>query len=81
MKFLSFILLQTLSGNLADTVVNLDAVTISASIKGEGETGKLAAAASSFNLTEIENRDLKAVKDLSVSVPNFYQPKYGSRIT
>ena len=81
MKFLSFILLQTLSGNLADTVVNLDAVTISASIKGEGEMGKLAAAASSFNLTEIENRDLKAVKDLSVSVPNFYQPKYGSHIT
>ena len=81
MKFLSLILLRILSGNVADTVVNLEGVTVSASIKGESETRKLAAAASSFNLTEIENRDLKAAKDLSVSVPNFYQPRYGSRIT
>ncbi len=79
MKFLSFILLQTLSGNLADTVVNLDAVTVSASIKNAEETPS--AAYSTFNMKEIENLGINSVKDVSVSVPNFYQPKYGSHIT
>ena len=40
-----------------------------------------ALAATSFKLSEIENRQINSVKDVSVSVPNFYQPKYGSRIT
>lgn len=79
MKFLSFILLQTLSGNLADTVVNLDAVTVSASIKNAEETPS--AAYSTFNMKEIKNLGINSVKDVSVSVPNFYQPKYGSHIT
>ena len=77
MKFLSLILFLT--GNLADTVVNLDAVTVSASIKNAEETHS--AASSTFNMREIESLGINSAKDVSVSVPNFYQPKYGSHIT
>ena len=79
MKFLSLILLRILSGNLVDTVVNLETVTISASIKNAGETHE--AAFSTLNIKEIESLGINSAKDVSVSVPNFYQPKYGSRIT
>ena len=79
MKFLSLILLRILSGNLVDTVVNLETVTISASIKNAGETHE--AAFSTLNMKEIESLGINSAKDVSVSVPNFYQPKYGSRIT
>ena len=79
MKFLSLILLRILSGNLVDTVVNLETVTISASIKNAGETHE--AAFSILNMKEIESLGINSAKDVSVSVPNFYQPKYGSRIT
>ena len=79
MKFLSLILLRILSGNLADTVVNLDAVTVSASIKNADKTQE--SASSTFNMRQIESLGINSAKDVSVSVPNFYQPKYGSRIT
>ena len=79
MKFLSLILLRILSGNLVDTVVNIETVTISASIKNAGETHE--AAFSTLNMKEIESLGINSAKDVSVSVPNFYQPKYGSRIT
>lgn len=79
MKFLSLILLRILSGNLVDTVVNLETVTISASIKNAGEIHE--AAFSTLNMKEIESLGINSAKDVSVSVPNFYQPKYGSRIT
>ncbi len=81
MKLLSLILLQILSGNPSDTIVDIGLVTVSASVKNSGETDELALASSSFNIKEIESKNLNSVKDASISVPNFYQPKYGSRIT
>ncbi|MBP5583386.1 MAG: Plug domain-containing protein, partial [Bacteroidales bacterium] len=74
-------MLQILSGNPSDTIVDIGLVTVSASIKNLGETDELALASSSFNLKEIESKNLNSVKDASISVPNFYQPKYGSHIT
>ena len=65
-----------------DTIIDIiDTVSVSATIKSSAMLDNQALAATSFKLSEIENRQINSVKDVSVSVPNFYQPKYGSRIT
>ena len=65
-----------------DTIIDIiDTISVSATIKSSTALDNQALAATSFKLSEIENRQINSVKDVSVSVPNFYQPKYGSRIT
>lgn len=67
--------------NPLDTIISIDTIAVSTSIKATSAIEESALAASSFKLSELENLKIESVKDASVSVPNFYQPKYGSRIT
>ncbi|MBQ4230637.1 MAG: hypothetical protein II671_03715, partial [Salinivirgaceae bacterium] len=69
------------SGFASDTVVNLDEVTVSANVKLTDKLERLAVASSTFGVKQIDEGGICSVKDVSVAVPNFYQPKYGSRIT
>ncbi len=69
------------SGFASDTVVNLDEVTVSANVKLTDKLERLAVASSTFGVKQIDDGGICSVKDVSVAVPNFYQPKYGSRIT
>lgn len=82
MKILLAILIPLLQDIPNDTIIDIiDTVSVSATIKSSTALDNQALAATSFKLSEIENQQINSVKDVSVSVPNFYQPKYGSRIT
>ena len=82
MKILLAILIPLLQEIPNDTIIDIiDTVSVSATIKSSTTLDNQALAATSFKLSEIENQQINSVKDVSVSVPNFYQPKYGSRIT
>ncbi len=82
MKILLAILIPLLQEIPNDTIIDIiDTVSVSATIKSSTALDNQALAATSFKLSEIENQQINSVKDVSVSVPNFYQPKYGSRIT
>lgn len=82
MKILLAILIPLLQEIPNDTIIDIiDTVSVSATIKSSTALDNQALAATSFKLSEIENQQINSVKDVSVSVPNFFQPKYGSRIT
>lgn len=81
MNFLAAILSVFAFVTPSDTIVNLSEVSVSASIKLTDKIDKLSVASSSFGTQQIDEGNINSVKDVSVSVPNFYQPKYGSRIT
>ncbi|MBR3980985.1 MAG: TonB-dependent receptor [Bacteroidales bacterium] len=82
MKILLAILIPLLQEIPNDTIIDIiDTVSVSATIKSSTALDNQALATTSFKLSEIENQQINSVKDVSVSVPNFFQPKYGSRIT
>ncbi len=63
-----------------DSVV-LQSVDIVSSIKSMGDGFDASFTSTAFGRTELEDRHIYSVKELSSAVPNFYQPDYGSRMT
>ena len=61
--------------------VTLPEVDIVASIKMPGSDEKGAYSATTIGRAALENRHINSVKELTSTVPNFYQPDYGSRMT
>ncbi len=80
MNILLNILIPLLVYSPTDTVV-VDTVAIQAPIKMASSLQEQPVAATSFTLSAIDNLQISSVKDVSATVPNFFQPKYGSRIT
>lgn len=75
---LSFIKATTIS---LDSVQQLPAVEVVASLKHQSAIFEQPASTSSFLLTDIENKRIESPKDLSLIAPNLYQPDYGSKMT
>lgn len=73
-------MLTVIGPERVDSVV-LDEVSIVASIKMPGNDEKGAYSATTIGRAALENRHVYSVKELTSSVPNFYQPDYGSRMT
>lgn len=69
----------TVAGEVADTVMQLPAVSVTA-IKGGGKA-KDSESATWLSRTEIERLNLVNIKQASEIAPNFYMPQYGSRMT
>ena len=63
-----------------DTLLNIDRVEITASLKNEGQHSR-AVAMSALSMQRLEQRGIGSIKDVSLVAPNFYQPDYGSSIT
>lgn len=63
-----------------DSIV-LEEVNIVASIKMPDNDGKGAYSVTTVGRTELENRHVNSIKELTAVAPNFYQPDYGSRMT
>ena len=61
--------------------VTLQGIDIVASLKSDDEKSKKSFSSTIFDRTDIENRHISSVKELSSFAPNFYQPDYGSRMT
>ena len=61
--------------------VTLPEVDIVASIKMPDSDEKGAYSATTIGRAALENRHINSVKELTSTVPNFYQPDYGSRMT
>ena len=64
----------------ADTLLNIDRVEITASLKNDGQHTR-AVAISSLGMQRLEQHGVGSIKDISLVAPNFYQPDYGSSIT
>lgn len=63
-----------------DSVI-LDEVNIVASIKMPDSDEKGTYSVTTIGRTELENRHVNSIKELTSVAPNFYQPDYGSRMT
>lgn len=61
--------------------VTLQGIDIVASLKSDDEKSEKSFSSTIFERTDIENRHISSVKELSSFAPNFYQPDYGSRMT
>lgn len=63
-----------------DTLLNIDGVEITASLKNS-DIRRQPIATTTMAMRELERRNISAIKDVSLISPNFYQPEYGSSIT
>ena len=68
----------TPDGGQADT---LQAAVHSADLKLSGGLDRLPLAATEVRMQRIGRENIRSVADLSAVAPNFFQPRYGSRIT
>ncbi|MDE5942051.1 MAG: TonB-dependent receptor [Muribaculaceae bacterium] len=73
------LLATTVTDEVADTLMQLPAVSVTA-IKGGGSVEKTESA-TWLTRTEIERLNLVNIKQASEIAPNFYMPQYGSRMT
>ena len=69
----------TVTGEVADTVMQLPSVSVTA-IKGGGKV-RDTESSTWLSRTEIERLNLVNIKQASEIAPNFYMPQYGSRMT
>lgn len=60
---------------------NFDTIAVVALFKSQTALQKQAISFSELSLKEIESQNVTSIKDVAVTSPNFYQPKYGSRVT
>lgn len=67
--------------NLPDTTVVLKEAEVVASLKQDADIRMEPISSSTFNMKSIATQRIESMKDLSISVPNFYIPDYGSRMT
>ncbi len=82
MNLLLNILLAFTSFVPNDTILgNIDTIAVIATMKSANTLEKQAISFSQINLQQINNKQIESIKDIAASVPNFYQPRYGSRIT
>ncbi|MFI3283022.1 MAG: TonB-dependent receptor [Rikenellaceae bacterium] len=65
---------------LLDTLLNVDQVNVTTIKQGLNLRGE-AISSTIFNSQDIENQKVSTMKNVSTTVPNFYIPDYGSRIT
>ncbi len=65
---------------ISDTIIHIDEVHVTAIKQGLSLRGE-PVSSTVLNIKDIEARKVTAIKDVSVAVPNFYIPDYGSRIT
>ena len=70
----------TLMGQQEESSISLDEVSIIA-VKENKPIREQAVSASSFNMEQVSSATVSSVKDFSASIPNFYQPEYGSQMT
>lgn len=75
-----FLLLASVIPERVDSVI-LDEVNIVASIKMPDSDEKGTYSVTTIDRTELENRHVNSIKELTSVAPNFYQPDYGSRMT
>jgi len=61
-----------------DTLLHIDRVEITASLKSDKREP---ISATRLSMHRLEERGVSSVKDISALAPNFYQPDYGSSIT
>lgn len=64
----------------ADTLVSVDAVTVS-SVKHTVDLRNEPIAATLLDAKRIDREGIKGIKDVVTSAPNFFMPDYGSRMT
>lgn len=69
----------TVTGEVADTLLQLPAISVTA-IKG-GATAKRTESATQLSRAEIEQFNIVNIKQAGEIAPNFYMPQYGSRMT
>ncbi len=83
MLFLSTLLALTPATPEADTLKTLEIprVVVSAPIKHNGDLEDEPVSVSAFDGEFIETNRIEETKDLSLVVPNFLQPDYGSKMT
>lgn len=74
-------ILIPLCGYYPTDTISVDTVGIQAPIKTSSSLQEEPVASTSFSLSQIDNLQISSVKDVSATAPNFFQPKYGSRIT
>ncbi len=60
---------------------DVDTIAIVASVKHSNSLEKQALSYSELSLNIIESQHVESIKDVAIHSPNFYQPRYGSRIT
>ena len=70
----------TIFTETADTIM-LAGIDIVSSVKLSDDREKQPYSATTIGRTDIENRHINSIKELTGTVPNFYQPDYGSRMT
>ncbi|MDO4181094.1 MAG: TonB-dependent receptor, partial [Bacteroidales bacterium] len=62
-------------------VIDIEEVMVIASPKETGKLRELPAAVSLISQKDMQARQVTSLKDISVLVPNFFMPEYGSRLT
>lgn len=81
MGLLGAVLLSLVSANVADTAIAIGEVGVSASFKTVSSLKQLPLASSSFNMKDIERRNVHSISDFAVATPNLHIPEYGSKMT
>ena len=64
----------------SDSTLHLSEISITA-VKTVAHEGETPGSATSLPRYEVERRNIVNTKDVSITVPNFYIPDYGSRVT
>lgn len=65
---------------VADSIISLDEVSIVA-VKESRPVRQRPVSSTAFSMEQVSRSSVSSVKDFSASIPNFYQPDYGSQMT